>query len=291
MGDKKKKHDKKHWSEDNESGNNGSDELKKYNSEGKIAGKFYDREIAKLQLELVKLQYWVKNQGLRVVILFEGRDAAGKGGLIRTISEPLNPRGCRIVALEKPSDVEKTQWYFQRYVAHLPSAGEIVIFDRSWYNRAGVERVMNFCTEEEYTEFLRACPEFEKMLVRSGIIMLKYWVSVSDEEQEKRFRERADNPSKRWKLSPMDVASWDKWVEYSKAKDEMFKYTDTKLVPWYDVNSDDKKAGRLNCITHILSRIPYRDVVPNSLELPQRKIIENYVRPPMDEINFVPKVY
>lgn len=265
--------------------------IPKYNEKGKLHKKFYEQELAKLQTELVKLQYWVKYKGLKVVIIFEGRDAAGKGGTIKRITEPLNPRGCRVVALEKPSDRERTQWYFQRYVAHLPSAGEIVIFDRSWYNRAGVERVMGFCTEEEYWEFLRSCPEFEKMLIRSGIILLKYWFSISDEEQEKRFRERATNPAKRWKLSEMDIASWHKWVEYSKAKDEMFKYTDTKISPWYCVNADDKRKARLNCIAHILSMIPYEDVTPKPIELPPRKIDDSYVRPPIQEFTYVPEIY
>lgn len=265
--------------------------IPKYNEKGKLSKKFYEQELAKLQTELVKLQYWVKYKGLKVVIIFEGRDAAGKGGTIKRITEPLNPRGCRVVALEKPSDRERTQWYFQRYVQHLPSAGEIVIFDRSWYNRAGVERVMGFCTEEEYWEFLRSCPEFEKMLIRSGIILLKYWFSISDEEQEKRFRERATDPKKRWKLSEMDLASWNKWVEYSKAKDEMFKYTDTKISPWYCVNADDKRKARLNCIAHILSMIPYEDVTPKPIELPPRKIDDSYVRPPIQEFTYVPEIY
>ncbi len=265
--------------------------IPKYNEKGKLHKKFYERELAKLQTELVKLQYWVKHKGLKVVIIFEGRDAAGKGGTIKRITEPLNPRGCRVVALEKPSDRERTQWYFQRYVAHLPSAGEIVIFDRSWYNRAGVERVMGFCTEEEYWEFLRSCPEFEKMLIRSGIILLKYWFSISDEEQEKRFRERATDPRKRWKLSEMDIASWHKWADYSKAKDEMFKYTDTKISPWYCVNSDDKRKARLNCIAHILSMIPYEDVIPKPIELPKRKIDDSYVRPPIEEFTYIPEIY
>lgn len=265
--------------------------IEKYNKKGKISNEYYEAELAKLQAELVKLQYWIKAKGLRVVIIFEGRDAAGKGGMIKRLTEPLNPRGCRVVALEKPSDVERTQWYFQRYVAHLPAAGEIVIFDRSWYNRAGVERVMGFCTEDEYMEFLRSCPEFEKMLIRSGIILLKYWFSVSDEEQEKRFRDRATDPTKRWKLSPMDLESYHKWVEFSKAKDEMFKYTDTKQSPWYDVNADDKKKARLNCIAHILKLIPYEDVLPPPMELPPRKIVDNYIRPPREELNMVPEVY
>jgi polyphosphate kinase 2 len=226
-----------------------------------------------------------------MIIIFEGRDAAGKGGVIKRITEPMNPRGCKVVALDKPSDREKTEWYFQRYVTHLPSAGEIIIFDRSWYNRGGVEHVMGFCTNDEYEEFLRSCPEFEKMLIRSGIILLKYWFSVSDEEQEKRFRDRATDPAKRWKLSPMDLESWNKWVEFSKAKDELFKYTDTKQSPWYNVKGDDKRRARLNCISHLLSTIKYEDVSPPALTLPPRKIVENYVRPPQSELNYVPDVY
>jgi polyphosphate kinase len=265
--------------------------LKKYNKKGQLNKEYYELELSKIQNELVKLQYWIRHEGLKVVIIFEGRDAAGKGGVIKRLTEPLNPRGCRVVALDKPSDREQTQWYFQRYVQHLPAAGEIVIFDRSWYNRAGVEEVMGFCTPEEYQDFLRSCPEFEKMLARSGVKLLKYWFSVSDEEQEKRFRERVSNPMKRWKFSKMDLESWDRWVEFSKAKDEMFKYTDTKICPWYDVEADDKKKARLNCISHVLKSIHYEDVTPNSLELPPRKIVENYVRPPQDEISYVPEVY
>lgn len=263
----------------------------KYNEKGKLSKKFYEQELARLQTELVKLQYWVKYKGLKVVIIFEGRDAAGKGGTIKRITAPLNPRGCRVVALEKPSDRERTQWYFQRYVAHLPSAGEIVIFDRSWYNRAGVEKVMGFCTEEEYQQFLRDCPEFERMLIHSGIILLKYWFSISDEEQERRFRQRASDPKKRWKLSPMDLESWNRWVEYSKAKDEMFKFTDTKFSPWYCVNADDKRKARLNCISHILSMIPYEDVTPIPIELPPRKIDSSYIRPPITDYTYVPEIY
>ena len=201
----------------------------------------YEARLAELQLELVKMQYWVKQQGLKVVLIFEGRDAAGKGGTIKRLTEPLNPRGATVVALPAPSDRERTQWYFQRYVAHLPAAGEIVILDRSWYNRGGVERVLGFCTQEEYREWLRSCPEFERMLVRSGIILLKYWFSVSDEEQERRFQERAHDPLKRWKLSPMDLKSREKWVEFSKAKDEMFSVTDIPEAPWFTIESDDKR--------------------------------------------------
>ncbi len=263
----------------------------KHNKKGKLKRKFYEEELSKLQKELIKLQYWSKFKGLRVVILFEGRDAAGKGGVIKRITECLNPRGCRVVALPKPSDTERTQWYFQRYVAHLPSAGEIVIFDRSWYNRAGVEHVMGYCTEEEYREFLRSCPEFERMLVRSGIILLKYWLSVSDEEQEKRFRQRSETPVKRWKLSPMDIASYEKWAEYSKAKDEMFKYTDIKQAPWYVVESDDKRKARLNCISHILDMIGYEDVTPDPIELAPRNIDEDYIRPPMSDFSYVQEKY
>jgi polyphosphate kinase 2 len=257
----------------------------------KLNTKEYEDEIRKLQIELVKLQEWVKAQGLKVVIVFEGRDAAGKGGCIKRITECLNPRYARVAALPVPTEREKTQWYFQRYIAHLPAAGEMVLFDRSWYNRAGVERVMGFCTEEEYREFLRSCPEFERMLVRSGIILIKYWFSVSDKEQERRFQARIDDPTKRWKLSPMDMASRTKWVEYSKAKDEMFKYTDIKQSPWWVVTSDDKKRARLNCISHLLSLIPYQDLTPESITMPPRQEDAGYVRPPITDQTFVPEVY
>lgn len=257
----------------------------------KLTKKDYEKELRQLQIELVKLQEWVKHKGLKVVTIFEGRDAAGKGGVIKRITESLSPRIVRVVALPAPTERERTQWYFQRYVAHLPAAGEIVLFDRSWYNRAGVERVMGFCTEEEYREFLRSCPEFERMLVRSGIILIKYWFSVSDEEQERRFQARIDDPTKRWKLSPMDLESRSRWVEYSRAKDEMFKYTDIKQAPWYVVNSDVKKSARLNCITHFLSLIPYKDLTPDSIELPPRQDDVGYVRPPMSDQTFVPEVF
>ncbi len=257
----------------------------------KLKKKFYEKELARLQTELVKLQEWIKNNGLKVVVIFEGRDAAGKGGVIKRILHRLNPRFCRVVALGVPTEKEKTQWYFQRYVPHLPAAGEMVLFDRSWYNRAGVERVMGFCTEDEVREFFRTCPEFERMLVRSGIILIKYWFSVSDEEQEKRFQERLDNPAKRWKLSPMDMQARTKWVEYSKAKDEMFAHTDIKQAPWYVVNADNQKRARLNCIHHLLSMIPYKDLTPEPIELPARQKDEGYVRPPMSDQNFVPEVY
>lgn len=258
----------------------------------KLSKKFYEKELARLQVELVKMQYWVKHTGTRIVILFEGRDAAGKGGTIKRITDPLNPRGCRVVALGTPSNYEKTQWYFQRYVAHLPAAGEIVCFDRSWYNRAGVEYVMDFCSEEEYQEFMLTCPEFERMLVRSGIILLKYWFSVSDEEQERRFQARLTDPARRWKLSPMDLESRDRWVDYSQAKDAMFAHTNIPEAPWFTVDADDKKRARLNCICHILSKIPYVDMTPEPLELaPRKHAPKDYIRPPLNEQYFVPKVY
>jgi polyphosphate kinase 2 len=257
----------------------------------KITNKYYLEELGKLQIELVKLQEWIKYKGLKVIVIFEGRDAAGKGGAIKRITECLSPRICRVVALPSPTERERTQWYFQRYVAHLPAAGEIVLLDRSWYNRAGVERVMGFCTEEEYREFLRSCPEFERMLVRSRIILIKYWFSVSDEEQEHRFQARIDDPTKRWKLSPMDMESRSRWIEYSRAKDEMFKYTDIKQAPWWVVNSDVKKRARLNCISHLLSMIPYQDLTPQPIDLPPRQDDIAYIRPPMSDQTFVPEEY
>ncbi|HTP33120.1 MAG TPA: polyphosphate kinase 2 [Candidatus Acidoferrales bacterium] len=255
-----------------------------------VAGGVYEKELRRLQIELVKLQEWVKFKKLKVVAIFEGRDAAGKGGVIKRITEPMNPRVCRVVALGVPTEREKTQWYFQRYVPHLPAGGEIVLFDRSWYNRAGVERVMGFCTEEEYMEFMHSCPEFERMLVRSGILLLKYWFSVSDDEQEKRFQSRLKDPTKRWKLSPMDLESRSRWVEYSRAKDQMFSFTDIKQAPWYVVNADDKECARLNCIRHFLSMIPYRDLTPESIKLPKRERAA-YVRPPITDQTFVPEFY
>ncbi len=257
----------------------------------KLSRKKYEKLLGELEIELIKLQEWVKAQKLKVVVIFEGRDAAGKGGVIKTISGCLNPRICRVVALGTPTEKEKTQWYFQRYVPHLPAGGEIVLFDRSWYNRAGVEKVMGFCTNEEYEEFLRACPEYEKMLIRSDIIMIKYWFSVSDHEQEKRFQDRIKDPTKRWKISPMDIESRDKWVDYSMAKDRMFAYTDTKVSPWYVVHADDKKRARLNCITHLLSLIPYKDLTPKPFKLPPLKHDTAYVRPPVTEQTFVPEKY
>jgi polyphosphate kinase 2 len=257
----------------------------------KLVDGVYGKELRRLQIELVKLQEWIRNKGLKVVVVFEGRDAAGKGGVIKRIAGRLNPRVCRIVALGTPTEREKTQWYFQRYVAQLPATGEMVLFDRSWYNRAGVERVMGFCTDEEYKEFLHSCPEFERLLVRSGIILIKYWFSVSDEEQEHRFQDRIADPTKRWKLSPMDLESRSRWVEYSRAKDEMFAYTDIKQAPWYVVNADDKRCARLNCIHHLLSMIPYEDLTPAPMELPPRRKRRGYVRPPITEQTFVPEIY
>ncbi len=255
-----------------------------------LSKKFYFKELERLQLELVKLHEWVKATNLRVVVLFEGRDAAGKGGVIKRITQRLNPRICKVVALGVPTEREKTEWYFQRYVTHLPAAGEIVLFDRSWYNRAGVERVMGFCSEDEYWDFLRSCPRFEEMLIQSGITLIKYWFSVSDEEQENRFRERIEDPLKRWKFSEMDLESRSRWIEYSKAKDEMFTYTDTKISPWFVVNADDKKRARLNTIHHLLSMIPYQEIKHKKVELPVINM-EGYVRPPISNQTFIPEIY
>ena len=249
----------------------------------------YDKELEKLQIDLVHMQEWVRRTGHRLVVLFEGRDAAGKGGTIKRIAEKLNPRVCRIAALPAPTERQKTQWYFQRYVSELPAAGEIVLFDRSWYNRAGVERVMGFCTEDEYWEFLRSCPEFERMLVRSGIQLIKYWFSVSPEEQERRFRARIDDPTKRWKLSPMDMQSRARWDDYSAAKDDMFKYTDIKQAPWWVVESDIKRVARLNCISHLLSQVPYEVPPEEKIELPPLQRGEGYVRAPFTDQNLVPQ--
>ena len=251
----------------------------------------YVEELAHLQVELIKLQEWVRLRGLKVAVIFEGRDAAGKGGVIKRITESLNPRVCRIVALGTPTERERSQWYFQRYVPHLPAAGEIVLFDRSWYNRAGVEHVMGFCTQAEYEEFLRACPLFEEMLIRSGIYLIKYWFSVNDEEQEKRFQERIRNPTKRWKLSPMDRESRKRWSEYSKAKDAMFAATDCRKSPWYVVNADVKKRARLNCIAHLLRQVPYENMTPVEIEVPPRQGNIGYKRPKMSSQRFVPEVY
>ena len=259
---------------------------------GKLDRDYYESELLKLQIELVKLQEWVRQEGLRVVVIFEGRDAAGKGGTIKRVTEALNPRVCRVVALPSPTDREQSQWYFQRYVEQLPAAGEIVLFDRSWYNRAGVESVMGFATQEQVEEFFRDCPEFERMLIRSGITLVKYWFSVSDEEQDRRFQDRLDNPLKRWKFSEMDLEGRDRWEEYSRAKDDMFRYTDTKDSPWWVVDSNDKKRARLNAISHLLSVIPYQDVMPPAMELrPRKPASKGYMRVPIDSQTFVPTRY
>ncbi|MFP4149518.1 MAG: polyphosphate kinase 2 [Nitriliruptoraceae bacterium] len=263
-----------------------------YNKQGVLRKKVYEAELERLQVELVKLQHWVKEEGKRIVVIFEGRDAAGKGGVIKRISERTNPRVIRTVALGTPSDREKTQWYFQRYVEVLPAAGEVVLFDRSWYNRAGVERVMGFATEEQVREFMRTCPEFERMLVRAGIRIVKYWFSIGDEEQERRFQARNEDPTKRWKLSPMDLESRQRWEEYSRAKDEMFNHTDIKQAPWWVVNADIKKHARLNCIAHLLSQFDYTDLTPEPIDLgtrPERR--GGYVRPPIEDQTFVPELY
>jgi len=262
-----------------------------YTDSGKLKSSHYNRELVRLQQELVKLQYWIKEKGLKVCVLFEGRDAAGKGGVIKRITQRLNPRIARVVALGIPSDKEKQQWYFQRYAQHLPTAGEMVLFDRSWYNRAGVERVMGFCTDDEYRDFMRTCPEFERMLVRSGVKLIKYWFSVSDEIQERRFRVRNTDPVRRWKLSPMDMASRSRWVDYSRAKDAMFMYTDTEKVPWYVVDANIKRHARLNCISHLLSLINYQNLTPEPIELPPRQLDPGYKRPPITSQKWVPAIY
>ena len=257
----------------------------------KLKRKFYETELKRLQEELVKMQDTVRQTGRRVVVIFEGRDAAGKGGVIKRILERMNPRTLRVAALGTPTEREKTQWWFQRYVAQLPAAGEIVLFDRSWYNRALVEPVMGFCTEDEYRDFLRSCPEFERMLIRSGIVLIKYWFSVSDEEQERRFLGRVDDPRKRWKLSDMDLESRKRWVDFSKAKDVMLEHTDTSDAPWYVVNADDKKRARLNCISHFLTVIPYAEPDVSPLSVPARQDDTGYVRPPISHQRFVPDRY
>jgi polyphosphate kinase 2 len=279
-------------------GKGGKDKKKKkskdsngVSSEERLPKKVYEKELKRLQVELVKLQDFIGAEGKKIVVIFEGRDAAGKGGAIKRITEAVNPRVVKVMALPAPSDRERTQWYFQRYVNHLPAAGEMVMFDRSWYNRAGVERVMGFCSDAEHREFLRSCPEFERMLVRSGIKLIKYWFSVSDDEQEKRFIDRLNKPSKRWKLSPMDLQARARWVEFSKAKDEMFAHTDIKQAPWWVVPSDDKRRARLNVITHLLGQVEYTEPEHEDLELPPRQPNIGYVRPPIDDQTFVPEVW
>ena len=252
--------------------------------------KEYEKKLQNLQIELVKLQDWVINEGEKVAIIFEGRDAAGKGGTIKRITENLNPRYCKIVALAAPTEREKTQWYFQRYVTHLPAAGEIVIFDRSWYNRAGVERVMGFCSDKQYINFLQTCPEFERMIISSGIKLLKYWFSVSAEEQMNRFKSRAEDPTKGWKLSPMDLESVNRWDEYSRAKDNMFEHTDTQFSPWYVVESDNKKKARVNCINHLLKSIKYNSLEMSEVLMPDRVQQKNYERPPRSIYKYVEEI-
>jgi polyphosphate kinase 2 len=253
--------------------------------------KTYGEELRKLETELVKLQDWVKSAGKKIIVLFEGRDAAGKGGVIKRITEPLNHRVCRVAALGVPTEKEKTQWYFQRYIAYLPSAGEIVLFDRSWYNRAGVERVMGFCTETDYIDFIRTCPQFEKAIIHSGAILIKYWLEISAGEQEKRFRERLDDPRKQWKISPMDMEARKRWYDYSRAMDDMFKYTDTDISPWYIVPADDKKRARLNCITHMLSLIPYKKVPGEKFEIPPLQKSKGYKAPRVPDAEVIPEKF
>ena len=268
----------------------GDKNKQKQSQKAPLTKKDYAKELRRLQVELLQLEEWIRHRGFRVVVLFEGRDTAGKGGVIKRMTALLNPRSVRVVALPAPSERERTQWYFQRYVAHLPSAGEMVMYDRSWYNRAGVERVMGFCTDEEYDEFMRTCPQLERMLVHSGIILVKYWLSVSDDEQERRFRARINDPTKRWKLSPMDLQARARWVDYSEAKDAMFKYCDIKEAPWHVVETDNKRAAHLNLISHFLSLIPYEEVKHKAVRLPRRQK-RNYKRPPKSKQLMVPIKY
>jgi polyphosphate kinase 2 len=254
----------------------------------RLPRRVYERELYRLQAELVKLQEWTRASGARIVVIFEGRDAAGKGSTIKRVTQYLNPRVARIAALPTPTERERTEWYFQRYVEHLPAAGEITLFDRSWYNRAGVERVMGFCTKEQYAMFMRQCPIFERLLVEDGILLRKYWFSVSDEEQQRRFRSRLDDPMRRWKLSPMDLESITRWEDYSRAKDDMFMLTDIPEAPWYVVESDDKRRARINMIAHLLSTVPYHEVAEPSLKLPPRPPSLGYVRTPREMQTYVP---
>ena len=255
-----------------------------------LTKKQYQKELRRLQEELVKMTEWIRFKGARVVVLFEGRDTAGKGGTIQRIMALLNPRFCKVVALGKPTDRERTQWYFQRYIEQMPAAGEVVFFDRSWYNRAGVEKVMGFCTDEEYDEFMRTCPQLERALIRSGIVLIKYWLSISDEEQERRFEDRMKDPGKRWKLTPMDLQARAHWVDYSEAKDQMFAFTDIKESPWYVVDAEDKRSARLNLIAHLLSLLPYEALPEDRIELPERQE-RAYVRPPKSDQTMIPERY
>ena len=254
----------------------------------RIPKKLYEKDLESLQIELVSMQQWVIETGARVLVIFEGRDAAGKGGAIKRVMQYLNPRSARVVALATPSEREKTQWYFQRYLAHLPAAGEIVLMDRSWYNRAGVERVMGYCTDAQYDLFLAQAPEIERMLVDDGIILIKYWFSVSDKEQQRRFKSRLKDPMRRWKLSDTDLQSITRWEDYSRAKDAMFEATDSDHAPWWTIESDDKRAARLNAIHHLLSQVPYESSEPEPVKIPKRPDAENYTRPPQEDQRFVP---
>ncbi len=268
------------------------DLVKRFTAPGpKMKRKEFEKELAMLQLECVRMLDWIRASGHRLIVIFEGRDAAGKGGTIKRLTDPLNPRFCRVAALAAPTERERTQWYFQRYVEHLPAAGEMVVFDRSWYNRAGVERVMGFCTDAEYWEFLRSVPEFERMLQRSGIQLVKYWFSVSDEEQERRFQSRIDDPARRWKISSMDIEARTRWVEYSKAKDIMVEKTSTSDSPWWEVAADNKRRARLNCIAHLLSLVDYHGVKQPSIKLPPRRSDRGYRRPPIEDLNWIPTPY
>jgi polyphosphate kinase 2 len=254
----------------------------------RLPKKVYEKELRRLQEELVKMEQWVADSGARLVVIFEGRDAAGKGGTIKRITQYMNPRITRIVALPVPTERERSQWYFQRYIQHLPAAGQIVLFDRSWYNRGGIEKVLGFCTPEEHRRFLRQCPIFERLLVEDGIILIKYWFSVGDEEQERRFQSRIQDPMRRWKLSPTDLHSRTNWVDYSRAKDEMFVHTDIPEAPWFTVEADDKPSARLNCMAHLLSTIPYEARPLSEIEIPARQSDEGYVRPPREAFTYVP---
>jgi polyphosphate kinase 2 len=258
---------------------------------GKLGLAMYEETLARLQLELVRMLEWVRDSGHRLIVIFEGRDAAGKGSTISRLTDPLNPRACRVVALPKPTERERTQWYFQRYVAHMPSAGEMVVFDRSWYNRAGVERVLGFCTDDEYWDFMRAVPEFERMIVRSGIQVVKYWFSVSHEVQTKRFHERLSDPAKRWKFSDVDALSQARWNEYSRAKDIMIEHSSIPEAPWWEVNGDDKRRARLNTISHLLSLVPYEHIDYPDVKLSPVKPDEGYERPPIAKLNWIPETY
>lgn len=262
-----------------------------YHPDGRLKKRPYEKQLAVLQEELVKLQHWIQQKNLRVLVIFEGRGSAGKGGVIKRISERTSPRIVRTEALPKPTEREQTQWYFQRYVPHLPSGGEMVLFDRSWYNRSNVEWVMDYCTPEQHQEFLRSCPEFERMLVRSGMIIVKYWFSVSYDEQARRFAARNAEPLKRWKLSDIDLEEHRRYDRYSMAKDTTFQFTDIKQAPWFVVPSDDKRRARLNCISHLLSVVPYEDIVPDPVTIPENENTKPYIRPPRSEQTFVPQFY